>query len=418
MKPENVIPTLEKHILVDGFHHVVDFEKSEGSWIVDAVTGKKYLDCYSQFASQALGWNHPKLHERMLDTCVPTIAHKMANSDMYSEQFAEFAETFSSITPDFKYHFFIDGGALAVENCLKAAFDWKAQEGGVGSDAGTNYLNVIHLKEAFHGRSGYTMSLTNTGSLKTKWFPKFSWSRVTNPKITFPMDEKQIKLSEELSLMQIKSALQSTIVAAIIVEPIQGEGGDNHFRKEYFQQLREYADKGKCLLIFDEVQTGLGMTGKMWCYEHFGVVPDLMSFGKKTQVCGCCATERMDEVMNHVFKKSGRINSTWGGHITDMVRSTEIIRIIKEDNLVQNASLVGQYFLEKLQGLPLKNVRGKGLMIAFDLKDGDERDKFLSKLSDNMLALKCGNKSIRFRPHLTFSKEDVDQAVEFIQKAL
>lgn len=422
MKSKDVMPTLKKHMLIDGFKHVVDFKKSQGSWFVDAVTGKKYLDCYSQFASQALGWNHPKLMEYISATnaisVVNVAGHKIANSDMYSEQYAEFVEEFASITPDFKYHFFIDGGALAVENCLKAAFDWKAQRGGLESDAGTNYINIIHLKEAFHGRTGYTLSLTNTGELKTKWFPKFSWSRVVNPKIEYPMDESSVKMKEELSLMQVKSAMQSTIVAAIIIEPIQGEGGDNHFRKEYFQQLREYADKGDCLLILDEVQTGMGLTGKTWCYEHFGIVPDLIAFGKKTQVCGCAATERMDLVNDHVFRKSGRINSTWGGNIIDMVRATQIIRIIKEDNLIENAALVGRYLLEKLRGLPLRNVRGRGLMIAFDLANTEERDKFVARLSENMLVLKSGSKSVRLRPHLTFTRDNADAAVDLIQKAI
>ena len=419
-----VIDDLKHHILVDGFHVVADLQKSKGSWIIDQETGKEYLDCYSQFASQALGWNHPTLnwfrHPPFGISSV--ISHKLANSDMYSETYRDFVETFKSITPDFRYYFFIEGGALAVENALKAAFDWKYQLGDrklVHSD-GQN-LDVIHLREAFHGRSGYTMSLTNTGELKTKWFPKFKWTRVTNPKIHHPMIKGRVQNLESLSLQEMHRALQKGNVAAIIIEPIQGEGGDNHFRKEYFQALRKLADDNQALLIFDEVQTGLGMTGKMWAYEHFGVVPDILVFGKKTQVCGIASTTRIDKILSNVFHVSGRINSTWGGNIVDMARAKAIIDVIKDENLVDNAKRIGLEFLATLETLPfpeVTNKRGKGLMLAFDLPDEKRRDQVYKKLSEKMIALKCGQKSIRFRPHLTFSSEDVSTARTFISEAL
>ena len=412
-----VINDLKQHILVDGFHVVVDLEKSDGSWVVDKETGRKYLDCYSQFASQALGWNYLKF------SCPDEIAsHKLANSDMYSEVYRDFVETFARITPDFKYYFFIDGGALAVENALKAAFDWKFQLGGknIVYRDGQN-LDVIHLIEAFHGRTGYTISLTNTGELKTKWFPKFKWTRITNPKIHHPIVKGRVENLETLSLQEVKHALESGNVAAIILEPIQGEGGDNHFRKEYFQELRKLADDYKALLIFDEVQTGLGLTGKMWAYEHFGVVPDILVFGKKTQVCGIASTTRIDDAPSNVFHTSGRINSTWGGNIVDMARATAIINTIEQDNLVENAKLIGLEFKAALETLPFSevtNVRGRGLMIAFDLPNEERRNEVYKKLSENMMSLKCGQRSIRFRPHLTFNLADVNMARSFISDAL
>jgi L-lysine 6-transaminase len=426
MDSKNIIPTLKEHILIDGFHVVADTKKSEGSVIVDAATGNRYLDCYSQFASQALGWNHPSLVARK-NELADVVLHKMANSDMYSEAYAEFVQKFSEVTPDFKYYFFIDGGALAVENALKAAFDWKAQKLGISSSELTgeynykpeNQLNVIHLENAFHGRSGYTLSVTNTGPLKTKWFPKFGWSRISTPSIGLGITAANQQLLEEAAISEAKHAFKNSNVAAILLEPIQGEGGDNHFRKEFFQALRELADRYEAMLIFDEVQTGLGLTGKMWCYEHFGVIPDLMCFGKKTQVCGFCSTDRIDEVDNNVFKISGRINSTWGGNIVDMKRCSLILDAIKDEALVENAREIGKYFRDELMSVGgCGNVRGRGLMLAFDLASEEARDKVFKKLSKNMLALKCGTKSIRFRPHLTFSKEDADKAIEFIKMAL
>jgi len=420
MNPAKVNKTLKKHVLIDENAIVVDLEKSQGSWIVDAATGKKYLDCFSQFASQPLGWNHPKMlaqKDRLLDVAI----HKVANSDMHTTQYAEFVETFSKFTPDFKYHFYISGGALAVENALKTAFDWKMKKSGLPK-GGTENLKVIHLKEAFHGRSGYTLSLTNSSKSdllnpKTKFFPKFNWPRVTNPKIYHPVDSVKASNLESVSIKEIESYAYHPTSVAIIVEPIQGEGGDNHFRKEYFQELRRIADENDLLLIFDEVQTGVGLTGKMWAYEHFGVTPDIMCFGKKMQVCGICATDRLDEVKDNVFKVPSRINSTWGGNLVDMVRATMFLEIIEEDNLIENANDVGAYFLNKLIDKGYPNARGKGLMIAFDLNTTKDRDMFVHKASKQMLVLPCGEKSVRFRPHLTFTKEDVDYAMEVIKRS-
>ena len=410
MKPQDVIIHLKESILVDGYHIVADLEKSHGSWIVDAITGREYLDCYSQFASQPIGWNHPKMGE--IDKSL--FANKMANSDMYSQVYGDFVKAFSEATEGFSHYFFIDSGALAVENAIKAAFDWKAQKRGWKDDQYTNELDVIHLKEAFHGRTGYTLSLTNTGELKTRWFPKFNWTRIVNPKT----QHTDIELWEHKSLEQAEMALNNRHVAAIITEVVQGEGGDNHFRPNYFKSLRELADKYEALLVFDEVQTGMGLTGRMWAHEHTGVLPDLMCFGKKTQVCGFCSTGRIDEVPNNVFRQSGRINSTWGGNLIDMERCRRILGIMKEDNLVQNARAVGGYFLTLLSNLELKNLRGKGLMIAFDLDSMSERDKVLGRLKNNLLALKCGEKSIRFRPPLTFSRKEAEQSVNFLSKCL
>ena len=396
MSNTSVIDKLSKHILVDGFHIAVNQKKSLGSWIVD-LDGNKYLDCYSQFASQPLGWNH-KVLVNAKQELGEVAMHKIANSDMYTEQYASFVEKFSGITPDFSHYFFIDGGALAVENALKAAFDWKAKKLGLTSDEDINTLDVFHLGNAFHGRTGYTLSLTNTTPEKTALFPKFQWNRIWS-----------IEDAEEL---------MHDRVAAMVVEPIQGEGGDNHFVPELFPLMRKWADDNDAILIFDEVQTGVGLTGKMWCYEHFGIVPDMMCFGKKTQVCGFCSTDRIDEVEHNVFNDSGRINSTWGGNIVDMVRFSHIMDAIEEEKLIDNAHEVGSHLENALNNLDaISNVRGMGLMIAFDLDTPDLRDRMVSLLQEDMIVLKSGTHSIRLRPALTFSKQDADSAVTFISRA-
>jgi len=405
---------VRKHTIGDGLEIVPDLQRSHGSWLVDARTGEKYLDCYTQFASQPLGWNHPYLLEKMSQVHPSLFIHKIANSDIYCDYYADFVDEFSAIAPDFRHFFFIDGGCLGVENALKAAFDYRMKKLGETHDYMANSLDVIHLEQAFHGRSGYTLSLTNTKPIKIWGFPKFKWTRLTNPCLGEGQERRT-----EISLMQAEEAMRKDHVAALIIEPIQGEGGDVHFPEAYLHELRTLCHKYDVLFIVDEVQTGLGLTGRMWAYEHFDLCPDLMCFGKKTQVCGCAATHKIEEVEDHVFEKSGRINSTWGGNIVDMVRACYIFKAIQEEGLVNNAAEVGAYFLDKLRNAHLfDHTRGRGLMIAFDLPTPEERDAYHVRLGKHMLALKCGDRSIRLRPPLTFSKEDADKAMEFISEAV
>lgn len=419
----SIAQILKNHILVDGFHIVADLKKSKDSWIVDSETGKLYLDCYSQFASQALGWNYQPFKDTNRKRLKKISSYKLANSDMYSEVYADFVKTFHRICPDFKYLFFIEGGSCGVENSLKAAFDWKCQINPEWQVDDGNQLDVIHLKEAFHGRTGYALSLTNTGEIKTKWFPKFKWTRVTNPKLTWPVVDQPFVL-EEIALREIEIALKRGNVAAIIFETIQGEGGDNHFRTNFFIEVRKLATKYQAMFILDEVQCGMGITGMWWAYQCHPVKPDMICFGKKSQVCGFASTDRIESAENHVFKQSGRINSTWGGNFVDMERSRLIIETIEKNNLMANAFVTGEYFFSELQSLQyrkeeIQNVRGCGLMLAFDLQDEQKRNLSLSSLHDNgLLALKSGTKGIRFRPALTFSRNDVDDAIKIIERSL
>ena len=431
LNPADVFPTLEKLMLVDGFPIVLDLERSEGVWMVDSKTGDKYLDFFSFFASNPVGINHPKLKTKEFIEKIGKVAvNKPSNSDLYTIEMAECVETFRRVAiPDYLKHlFFISGGALAVENALKVAFDWKHRKNGNLSERDPD-LKVIHFKDAFHGRTGYTMSLTNTDPAKTDYFPKLKWPRVENPSVIFPMEgenlEKVIK-AEEFSIRQIKDTIMENgnKIASLIIEPIQGEGGDNHFRPEYFKKLREITLENDILFIADEIQTGMGMTGKMWAVEHYDVEPDIIAFGKKTQVCGILCSERIDEVKENVFKVSSRINSTWGGNLVDMVRFTRYLEIIEEENLVENAAKMGEYLLNNLTEITNKydrisNVRGKGLMIAFDFEDSGIRNKFKDILySNKILVLPCGSRSIRFRPPLNIKKEEIDIALEATDKTL
>jgi len=424
--------TLGKHILADGMDPVIDLKSSHGSWLVDKRDGREYLDLFSMFASLSVGYNHPHILENR-DRLTEAALNKPTNSDIYSTQMAEFVDTFGRVAqPDYlPYAFFIEGGGLAVENALKVAFDWKVRKN-LEAGNGEKGTKVIHFDECFHGRTGYTLSLTDSPDpRKTLYFPKFDWPRITTPKLSFPLTEDNIAITvalEEKAKREIENAIAENPhdIAAIILEPIQGEGGDNHFRKEFMEYLRTVSDENDIMLIYDEVQSGVGITGEMWAHEHYGerARPDIISFGKKTQVCGIFASNRVDEVENNVFHESSRINSTWGGNLVDMVRFTLYLEIIERENLVAQASENGTYLLSQLEKLSeeysnISNARGKGLFCAFDLPSGDDRDVLANLIAkEGALILGCGLKSIRFRPHLIITRDEIDLGISMIKKAL
>lgn len=428
---DQVIPTLSKYMLADGFEIILDLEKSNGVTIVDQVTGDEYHDFFTFFASSPIGLNHPYLHSEEVTHVLGMIAvNKPSNSDIYTTYMAEFVETFAKVAkPDYMKHlFFISGGALAVENGLKVAFDWKVRKNFLKGYKEEKGHKVIHFKEAFHGRSGYTMSLTNTDPTKVKYFPKFDWPRITNPKIKFPLEnnlEEVIQL-EDKAIAEINLAIKKNLddIAVIIIEPIQAEGGDNFFRKEFLKKLRDIADENEILLMFDEVQTGFGLTGKFWASDYY-VKPDIIAFGKKAQVCGIMVSDRIDDIDDNVFKVSSRINSTWGADLTDMVRSKFILDVIKIEKLVDNANKVGEHLKFQLTKIQeeyptlISNARGLGLMCSFDLPSAEIRNQFRENCyKEKLMILGCGEKSIRFRPALNITENEIDKGLTIIRKVL
>lgn len=433
VKADEVHDTLKKHMLVDGYDLVYDPWKSHGTYLVDKKTGREYLDFFTFFASLPIGHNHPGLLEQdFLKILTGSAVNKPSNSDIYTCEMAEFVETFSRVAmPDhMKYLFFISGGALAVENALKVSMDWKVRlnyERGYTKETGHE---VIHFRNAFHGRSGYTLSLTNTfDPRKYQYFPRFDWPRVDTPKLTFPVTDevlRRVQEEEKESLDQIGEAIEEKgdHICSLIIEPIQGEGGDTHFRPEFMKALRSICDQNDILLIYDEIQTGMGLTGKMWAYEHYDAPPDIIVFGKKSQVCGIISNDRVDTVHNNCFNESSRINSTWGGSLVDMVRARRVLEIIEDEDLVGNAARVGDLLMGRLQELGeehpfISNIRGRGLMCAFDLESPEKRDAVVNaSMKKGLLILKCGGRSIRFRPPLNVSQDEVDRAMDILEKVI
>jgi L-lysine 6-transaminase len=430
IKPREVLTELGRHVLIDGFKLVLDLEKSRGSRVVDADRGRTLLDLYGCFASMPLGYRHPRFDEPDVKRDLLAAARsKVANSDVYCTLYADFLRTFHYYAglPPLERYFFIEGGAMAVENALKAAMDWKVRRN-LAAGRGERGTEIVHFEGAFHGRSGYTMSLTNTDPLKVAHYAKFSWPRLPAPSLDFSISPeartRDAAEKERLCEDQLQNimARQRDDIAAIIIEPIQGEGGDRHFRGEWLRTLRRICDEHDVLLIFDEVQCGGGTTGRMWCCEHFDVRPDLLAFGKKMQACGVMAGPRLDEVRDNVFRLPGRINSTWGGNLVDMVRATHCLQVIHEEHLLEHATRVGATLVKELQRLAdeepvLSAVRGRGFMIAFDLPTTELREEFLRGLFERgLLALRAGPRSIRFRPALDLPEEAVGQAISILKK--
>ena len=435
VQPQQVRELLSKHLLTKGMLPLVlDMDESQGVRLRDENTGRTFIDLFGFYASSPLGMNHPKMtdDEAFMERLTDAALNKVTNSDVMTGHMARFVETFGRVgIPDYlPYTFFISGGALAVENALKTAFDWKVRKNhqkGYRREVGHQ---VLHLDQAFHGRTGYTMSLTNTADpRKTMYFPKFDWPRITNPKVHFPLDGDEVdrvSVEEQKALDQAKRHFheREDQIAAVILEPIQGEGGDNHFRPSFLKRLKNLAHENDALLIFDEVQSGVGITGEFWAHQALGVTPDILAFGKKSQVCGILAGHKLDEVEDHVFQTPSRINSTWGGNIVDMVRFDRILEIMEEEQLVDHAGAVGQYLQDRLHDLAdafpaLTNVRGRGLMTAFTLPSPEYRNRVKEQTyEEGAILLGCGERSIRFRTPLTITENEVDEGLACLRRAL
>jgi L-lysine 6-transaminase len=426
------IQLLEQHMTMARFSHWLDLDRSEGSWLRTA-QGEELLDCCCAFGSLPLGWNHPALIEPAFQRHLGLLAaSRPALCATLTPHVAEFVETFYrvGIPPEMKWIFFVDGGSLAVENALKAAFDWKVQKN-LAAGRGELGSRVLHFERCFHGRSGYTMSLTDSPDpRKTRWFPQFDWPRVPPPPLRFPVTAEvvaEVEAAERESIRRIEAEFDAHPhdIAAIIIEPIQAEGGDRHFRTEFFAALRRIADEREALLIYDEVQTGVATSGAFWAWQKIGVQPDVLAFGKKAQVCGIIAGPRLDEVERHVLVEPSRVNTTFGGNLVDMARFQRVLEVIEQEDLVGNADRVGARFLQELQGLCARmggwvdNPRGMGLMLAIDVPDTAARNAGLKACrAAGLFPFGCGTRSIRFRPTLTFTEELAVEAVRRLEIAL
>ncbi len=376
----------------------VSFLKGQGVWLSDK-NKNQYLDALSGVAVNTLGHNHSRF-VKVISEQIKKLIH--VSNYYHIEEQSLLAKRISKLS-NLSSVFFCNSGCEANEVAIKLARLH-------GHKLNIDQPNIIVMEKSFHGRTMATLSATGSRKVQAGFEPLMSGF------IRVPFDDV-----DSVNVI----AKKKNKVAAILVEPIQGEGGDNHFRDEFFVALRQLCDENEMLFIMDEVQTGIGITGKWWAHQHFSVKPDIISFGKKTQVCGLLAGPRVEEVENNVFSESSRINSTFGGNLADMVRFHIILEIMEKENLPENAKNMGDFLLGELGNLAeefpayVTNPRGLGLFAAFDLPSQTERDKVIGGLMKNkLLMLPSGDNAIRFRPHLNVTKEDLTTSLEIINATI
>lgn len=216
------------------------------------------------------------------------------------------------------------------------------------------------------------------------------------------------------------------MIACFVVEPIQGEGGDNHLSAGFLRSMQRLCHDNDALFVLDEVQTGCGITGTPWAYQQLGLSPDLVAFGKKTQVCGVMGGGRIDEVPTNVFAVASRISSTWGGNLVDMVRATRVLETVDRLGLLDTVARTGKHLLDGLTTLAAKhpdavrNPRGRGLMCAVDLPGTKVRDDVLARMhhEHKVIVLPCGARGLRFRPPLTVTEDELDLGLDALAESV
>ncbi|MDE1726370.1 MAG: aminotransferase class III-fold pyridoxal phosphate-dependent enzyme [Thaumarchaeota archaeon] len=362
--------------------------------IIEDPDGNKFLDFTSNIGACPIGYSHPDIMEVLAEYSTNG-THKIAGQDFYSKEHADLAEIISTIIPRNFKAFFINSGAEAVENSIKIAYRK------MGPLPGVSCLG------AFHGRTLGALSFTSSRPVHKYNFPEIPVKRI-----------KFCTNDNDPEINALESLLKENKVAFILTEVIQGEGGYYVASKKFIRNLRKYATQYGVPLILDEVQSGLGHTGKWWAFEHYGVTPDIMSTAKALQVGAA--------IYNKKFEPSDRsaLSSTWGGGSRiDMAVGTKTIHVIKRDKLLENATKMGNILKRGLQELVGKkgvvDVRGLGLMIGLEFDTKIRREKKIVKLFRNgLLTLGAGQKSLRIIPPLVITKEQVEQGLSIMNQVL
>ncbi|MCX8204795.1 MAG: aspartate aminotransferase family protein [Candidatus Nezhaarchaeota archaeon] len=364
--------------------------RGRGCYVWD-VEGRRYLDCTSSYGVALLGHCHPKVVEAIKRQAEVLIT---CHGSLYSEARAAFLERLFKLMPrSLSRAFLSNSGAEAVECALKLARKY------------TGRREVVAMVKSYHGKT--------MGALSATWDPKYrSPFEPLVPGFKFVPYGRADKLREAVS--------ENT--AAVVLEPIQGEGGVNIPPRDYLKQVRELCDERGALMILDEVQTGLGRTGRMWAFEHFNAIPDVVCLAKA--VAGGIpmgVTVAREDVMNSL--KVGEHSTTFGGNPLACSAASAVLDVIVEEKLPERAWEVGSYFRNRLQEelrdvRLVREVRGIGLMLAVELRLGVIPRVMSSLASGGLLALYSGLNIVRLLPPLIISRSEVEEAVEKIKLAL
>ncbi|AKT36974.1 aminotransferase class III-fold pyridoxal phosphate-dependent enzyme [Chondromyces crocatus] len=425
---------------------VMDEERSQGCWLAD-VDGNVFLDLFANFALGALGYNHPALLE-----VARSHAFAAAAANPTSTPFIATPAWFDFIQAMEQQYaprgmgriFCVDAGGEGVEAALKAAFIQHGERQRVAAGRPANPLLlpdeeqqailqgtrrsdavVVSFSGAFHGRGLGPLSATHSKVIHKADLPSFPWPVAPFPANRFPRErheEHNLRLEAE-ALAELSRILDQHAgkVAAILVEPVQSEGGDRHASPAFFQRVQALAAEAGAAFILDEVQTGMGITGTLWAHEQLALPrpPDLVCFGKKMQMGGFFAAPA------HDISQFGRMYQTRNGDRTRAALALATLRTIDAENLLTNVTETGAYFLAQLQGLAerypdlVTEPRGRGFLLAFDLPTPATRDDFLARCQrQGVFATYTGTRSVRLRPHLITRQAEVDEAVSIFDATL
>lgn len=426
-----MLDELSAYVIATPYPFVLDLEKCEGMWL-ETVDGQRLFDWAGYYGSKLIGHNHPGLYEPVYTKRLVLAANnKVANPDFLTRECLDYYRLLNRVGPEVMKRegsmevYAVNSGAEAVENMMKylvAKFNQKKMTQGKN----VSHRRFLYFDKAFHGRTVFALGVTQTTDpVATKDF--HGLTSTGNIKLPFPAYASEDTYAENLrnalkALEQVESALtqMSDEIVGIIVEPIQGAGGHRVAVKEFFQGLSELAHKHDVYLAFDEVQTSLGATGKMWAIDHFDLPhsPMAIAAGKKFGTGVVYMKEPLEDI--------GVLDSTWGGTLADMVRVVREVEIVEEEALIALAAENGQYLAQGLHTLVDKhrpitsNVRGLGLYQGFSLDTSERKSELVRIARDefDLLLLGAGNRSIRTRPNLSVTKEEIELFLEKLDLCL
>lgn len=424
-----MLAELGKYVIAEPYPFAIDLEKSSGMTLV-TVDGQELFDWAGYYGSKLLGHNHPGLYEPEYLTRLSRAANnKVANPDFITQECLDYYRLVYENAPEVMHNdnlevYVVNSGAEAIENMMKylvSKYNLKClKEGRIPGSR-----RFIYFDRAFHGRTVFALGVTQTmDPVATKDF--IGLASGGNMKLQFPIYDSERDHEENLkdverSLEQVESVLRHMAedIVGIIIEPVQGAGGNRVALPEFFQGLSRLSHDYDVYLGFDEVQTGLGATGKMWAIDHFNLPhpPMAVASGKKWGNGLVYMLEPLEDI--------GILDSTWGGNLADMVRVCREVEIVKQEGLVERAAELGEVLNRGLKEVIAKfpfasNVRGMGLYQGFSL-DTPERKRNLVRVAreeESLLLLGAGNRSIRTRPNLSVTAEDVSRFLGLLESAL
>ena len=371
------------------FDITIDFIKSQGSYVFDRNSNSRFLDLFSMFSSLPLGYNHP-IFDESFDQKIRAISHlRMSNNLFHSKELIDFEKKFKKISFHNNLHL-CSTGALAVEAALKCAFEYTKKPNSL----------VVGLKNSFHGINSWgfiTDSDIPAVNPRVKYFPENKW--------------ENIEINDMISYIN----LNSSQISSVIVEPIQCTAGDIYIDTKKLKEIELLCKRKNICFIVDEIQTGFGVTGDYWYSQKIDLNPDIITFGKKSQICGVMVNDKYSEAIRSPYRK---LEVTFDGELIDAVRAEYILDAIERDLLLENVIEKSKTLRAELSNM-FDNYRSVGHLVAFDFSERGKRDNFVNKSYSNFLLVNpTGEKSVRLRPNLAFSDNELDELLDKIKKAI